>query len=73
VLRELEQHGESFEGFTLRISRAHREYCLHAIHPLPERRSGFEAEVQRSLEELAALEASQRGSFEDYLAAYLAD
>jgi hypothetical protein len=33
----------------------------------------FEAEVQQSLAAYAAIEKSQRGSFEDYLAAYLAD
>jgi len=73
VLHELEQHGESFEDFSLRISRAHREYCLHAIRPPPARLSEFESEVRQSVDELASLEARQRGSFEDYLAAYLAD
>ena len=33
----------------------------------------FEAEAQQSLQAQRALEASQRGSFEDYLAAYLAN
>jgi len=29
--------------------------------------------VRESLEEFAAIEAARRGSFEDYLASYLAD
>ena len=73
VLRELEQHGQSFEDFSLRISREHRAYCLAEIRPEATRRAEFESEVQESLEELASLESAQRGSFEDYLAAYLAD
>jgi glutamate--cysteine ligase len=73
VLHELEQHGESFEDFSLRISRDHRAYCLSAIHPEASRRREFESQLQESLEEFASLESAQRGSFEDYLAAYLAD
>ena len=33
----------------------------------------FQAEVQQSLQQYAAIEAAPRGSFEDYLASYLAD
>jgi glutamate--cysteine ligase len=73
VLAELEQRDESFEDFSLRISRAHRAYALDEIRPAAARRREFEAEVQESRDALAALESAQRGSFEDYLAAYLAD
>ena len=37
------------------------------------RQQQFEAEAQESLEAQRALEAAPRGSFEDYLAAYLAN
>jgi len=70
VLHELTQHGESFEDFSLRISREHRAFCLHEIRPAATRLAEFESQVQDSLE---ALESTQRGSFEDYLAGYLAD
>jgi glutamate--cysteine ligase len=73
VLRELDQHGGSFEDYTLQISSEHRAYCLSEIRPAATRSAEFESQVQQSLAELAALESAQRGSFEDYLAAYLAD
>jgi glutamate--cysteine ligase len=73
VLKEMEQRGESFEDFSLRISGEHRNHCLREIRPAAAREREFESEVQESLDALAALERSQRGSFEDYLAAYLAD
>jgi glutamate--cysteine ligase len=73
LLRELRAHGESFEAFGLRYSRAHKEYCLDAVPLEPGREREFELEVQQSLEEAAALETARQGSFEDYLAAYLAD
>ena len=73
LLRELREHHEGFATLGLRMSREHKQYCLEAVPFNPERAREFEAEVQQSLEELAAIEAAQRGSFEDYLAAYLAD
>ncbi|HEY6452984.1 MAG TPA: glutamate--cysteine ligase [Steroidobacteraceae bacterium] len=73
LLRELRAGGEDFAALALRFSRDHKEYCLQAVASSPERVRGFEAEVQQSLEEYAAIEGARRGSFEDYLAAYLAD
>jgi glutamate--cysteine ligase len=73
LLRELHDHNESFPALALRFSRDHKQYCLHEVPTRPERVREFEAEVQQSLEEYAAIGKSQRGSFEDYLAAYLAD
>ncbi len=73
LLRELRDNGESFAALALRYSRDHKQYCLQVVPTRPERVREFEAEVQQSLEEYAAIEAARRGSFEDYLAAYLAD
>jgi glutamate--cysteine ligase len=73
LLRELREHGESFEAFGLRYSRAHKEYCLDAVPIELAREREFELEVEQSLQEAAAVEAARQGSFEDYLAAYLAD
>src|SRR5665213_747220 len=73
LLRELRDKHESFSALALRFSRDHKQYCLHEVPVRPERVREFEAEVQQSLAEYAAIEKGQRGSFEDYLAAYLAD
>ena len=73
LLRELRQHGESFEALALRVSRAHKEHFLDAVPLEPTRAREFQEEVQQSLQESAALETARSGSFEDYLAAYLAD
>jgi glutamate--cysteine ligase len=73
LLRELRDNHESFSALALRFSRDHKQYCLHEVPTRPERVREFEAEVQQSLEAYAAIDKAQRGSFEDYLAAYLAD
>jgi len=73
LLRELRQHGESFETLGLRVSRAHKEYFTDSLPPELVRTREFEGEVQQSLRESASIEAARSGSFEDYLAAYLAD
>jgi len=73
LLHELRTRERSFQALALRVSREHKDSCLQAPPPPPEREREFEAEVQQSLQEFAALEAARRVSFEDYLAAYLAD
>jgi len=73
LLRELRQHGESFETLGLRVSRAHKKYFTDSLPPELVRTREFEGEVQQSLRESASIEAARSGSFEDYLAAYLAD
>ncbi|MGO9594276.1 MAG: glutamate--cysteine ligase [Steroidobacteraceae bacterium] len=73
MLRELRESDGSFMSLVLRMSRAHKEYMVGAFPRNEARRREFEAEVQESLEAQRAIEASQRGSFEDYLAAYLAN
>ncbi len=73
LLRELRSREQSFQALALRVSREHEECCLRAPPPPPERAQEFASEVQQSLQEFAALEAARRVSFEDYLAAYLAD
>jgi glutamate--cysteine ligase len=71
LLSELRAHAESFQQFGVRVSRAHRDAVL--AHPVDTVRTHqFEEEAQESLLERAALETRQRGSFEEYLAAYLA-
>ncbi|HEY4975088.1 MAG TPA: glutamate--cysteine ligase, partial [Steroidobacteraceae bacterium] len=72
LLRDLRESGESFTALVLRMSRSHKDYML--AFPRNEARwRQFEVEADESLEAQRSLEASQRGSFDDYLAAYLAD
>ena len=55
----------------LRMSRAHQQSML-ALPRNQARWREFEAEAEESLQAQRSLEAKQRGSFEEYLAAYLA-
>jgi glutamate--cysteine ligase len=73
LLQALRTGEQSFPAYGLRVSRAHKEYCLHRVPYAAERAGEFEAEAQQSLQQLAAIEASSRGSFEDYLKQYLGD
>jgi glutamate--cysteine ligase len=73
LLRELRDNEESFAALALRFSREHKKTLLDAPPATIARTSEFEAEVQESWREYAAIETARHGSFEDYLAAYLAD
>ena len=73
LLRDLRASGQGFTALVLRLSRAHKEQMLGAFPRDDARWREFEAEVQESLEAQRAIEASHRGSFEEYLAAYLAN
>jgi glutamate--cysteine ligase len=72
LLRELRSHDESFSALALRFSVEHRRHI--DSQPTNEaRRREFEAEAQHSLEVQRSIERSQKGSFDEYLASYLAD
>ncbi|HWW21979.1 MAG TPA: glutamate--cysteine ligase [Steroidobacteraceae bacterium] len=72
LLRELREHGESFSALALRYSTEHRRSI--DAQPTNDRRSQeFAAEAEQSLEAQRSLEFSQQGSFDEYLARYLAD
>jgi glutamate--cysteine ligase len=73
LLQELRSREQSFQALGLRVSREHKQYCLQRVPFAAERAREFEAEAQQSLQEFAAIEASRRGSFKDYLGKYLAD
>jgi glutamate--cysteine ligase len=70
LLRELHENEESFAQLALRVSRAHKQ-ALVTGQQNRSRVAEFEAEAAASLEQQAAIEAAQRGSFEQYLAHYL--
>ena len=73
LLAQLHEHGEEFAVLALRVSREHRAQLMGEDWADGSHRHEFQQEVQESVRELGRLEASERGSFEEYLAAYLAD
>jgi gamma-glutamylcysteine synthetase len=72
LLRELPSHGDSFSALALRFSLDHRRH-IDAQPTNQARRQEFEAEAQLSLEVQQSIERSQKGSFDEYLASYLAN
>jgi glutamate--cysteine ligase len=69
ILEDMRRHGESFFRFAKRLSEAHRDCFL--AKPLPAGTAArMAAEARASLEEQAAIEASDKLSFEQYLDRY---
>jgi glutamate--cysteine ligase len=65
--------GESFFDLALRMSAAHKAYFLELYPPNEERLREFAAGAQESLEAQRRIEASDTGTFADYLKRYFAD
>jgi glutamate--cysteine ligase len=65
--------GESFFDLALRMSATHKAYFLDLYPPNEERLREFAAEAAESLAAQQAIEAADRGTFEEYLARYFAD
>ena len=72
LMKELAEPGESFFELGLRMSRLHKDYFLDLYTPNEERLAEFGTEAAQSLQRQKALEASERESFDDYLARYFA-
>jgi glutamate--cysteine ligase len=70
LLRELTTTGEDFFTLARRMSGMQKEYILALPPPNEGRLAEFEVEVRESLEKTAAIEATQTGTFESYLAAW---
>jgi glutamate--cysteine ligase len=73
LLAEMRQTGESFFQLALRMSKLHKDYFLGLYPPNESRLGEFAAEAQESLEAQSNIEATDRASFDAYLAHYLAD
>jgi glutamate--cysteine ligase len=73
LLRELRDKEQCFSTLALRFSREHRDYVTTVVPRDEARRREFEAQAQESLQAQAFIEASQTGSFDQYLATYLAN
>jgi glutamate--cysteine ligase len=72
LMEELTTTGESFFDLALRMSATHKAYFLDLYPPNGERLSEFAQEAEESIAKQEAIEASDRGSFEEYLARYFA-
>jgi len=65
--------GESFFDLALRMSAAHKAYFLDLYPPNEERLREFGSQAQESLDAQRRIEASDTGTFEEYLKRYFAD
>lgn len=72
LLQALTDDEQDFFGMTMRMSRGHKDYFLALPPANAGRQAGFGQEARESHAKQAALEASQKGSFEDYLADWFA-
>jgi glutamate--cysteine ligase len=73
LMEELTTSGESFFDLALRMSATHKAYFLDLYPPNEERLVEFRREAEESLAQQARIEASDRGTFEEYLARYFAN
>lgn len=73
TLEELRSNGETFADFALRMSQAHKSYFLELYPPNEQRLAEFAAEAEESHSQQLRIEAADRTSFDEYLAAYFAD
>ena len=72
LIKELRDTGESFFDLALRMSATHKTYFLDLYAPDEARLREFAGEAAQSHEDAAAVERASTGSFEEYLAGYLA-
>src|SRR5579863_1481631 len=73
LLAELQGSDESFFDLALRMSRTHKAYFLELYPPNEERLADFAAQAQESLARQAAIEAGDKGTYEEYVARYFAN
>ena len=71
ILRDMRTQGESFFSFAKRLSETHRE-CFLAHRLAPAAEAQLAAQAKASLQKQAAIEASDKLSFEEYLHRYFA-
>jgi hypothetical protein len=72
LLREMQEHGESFAQLSLRHSKAQRQLAMAVTAELPLQQA-LTQQALESLELQARKDASVSGSFDDYLRTRLAD
>jgi len=72
LLQELETEGEAFFYFAQRMSRTHRDYFRDLYPPNEAQLELFAREAAESLAEQAAVERSDRISFDEFVAGWFA-
>jgi glutamate--cysteine ligase len=70
LMQELTSTDESFFDLALRMSKTHKDYFLDLYPPNEERLAEFATQAQESLQRQAAIEAADKGTFEQYLERY---
>ena len=73
LMTELATTNESFFELALRMSMMHKDYFLELYPPNKERLSEFAIDAVHSIQKQREIEASDKESFETYLARYFAD
>ncbi len=73
LMEELTTSDESFFDLALRMSRTHKQYFLDLYPPNEERLAEFAAQAQESLARQASIEASDKGTYEQYVERYFAN
>jgi glutamate--cysteine ligase len=73
LMQELTSTDESFFDLALRMSKTHKDYFLDLYPPNEERLAEFATQAQESLQRQAAIEAADKGTFEQYLERYFAN
>src|SRR5215469_12796828 len=73
MMKELTDTGEPFFDLALRMSATHKGYFLDLYPPNAARLREFAAEAGESLARQRAIEAADRGSFDEFLARYFKD
>src|SRR5487761_303293 len=73
MMMELTDTGEPFFDLALRMSAAHKGYCLDLYPPNEARLREFAAEAEESLARQRAIEAADQGTFDEFLARYFKD
>ncbi|WP_052064208.1 glutamate--cysteine ligase [Acidihalobacter prosperus] len=72
MLREMRERGEGFHAFALRMSESHRDFFLEESLPVA-RQAFFERLAVESRRSQTALEAGERETLDEYIAAYFAN
>ena len=72
LFRRASSNEESFFDFALRMSQVHKSYLLDLFSPNESRQDEFAAEADESLQAQARIEATDKLSFDEYLAQYFA-
>jgi glutamate--cysteine ligase len=72
LMDELSTTDESFFDLALRMSKAHKDYFLDLYPPNEERLAEFASQAAESLAKQASIEASDKGTYEEYVQRYFA-